>query len=738
MNLPLYNLPSNISRFNPETYLPKENLQFDNTIIVPSDGSIQEAIDSANSGDTILIEPGKYEEEIRIVNWELEDVENLTIRGMSDDPSETVIKGSILFYGIDVEMSHLTVKGFDADKEGDRNIAGVNIANCKGKLHNVVVTEGLDGIGIVLQVGADLELDKSLIHHNSEAGVWLRSYENVQISQTTFADNGKYGLWVPGTDIGYFTAYVNNSLFVGHERAAIVAGGEKTVVVNYSGFFDNGTRKVGRVREEGYILTRDPLFINREEGNYHLQKDSPAIDAGDPSVFDSDETYADLGVYYYEHTDNHPPTPGESETIVVNPGESIQEAIDKADSNDEVLVKLGTYTTDYSILMKKGVTLKSEENEGELPEIKLVDPVLYNEVFVLVGADESVVSGMKFTGGKVLLPWVENMLIENINVIKPDDIGRTPAITFYDSSKNKIRKSRIKSRARGITLGSGSDNQLEFNIFHIDSDFYNPFSSNYNYGMSNYGDNNSILNCTIYLDETPSSRFEPADRVVGIYNKSKNTLVKNTVISHAYFDGLYDYSIESTEPITVIYSDLEYPVNANVEFGEGSFSANPLFANPKEGDFRPRTGSPLIDAGDPESPRDEYDSRVEIGAVSYDPDNPPFPNRLFFPLIMVPERENSPEPNDPYWHYQWGYEALKSSAKDHGNAGKDEYFGWGIVDAEGVLKALDEISMQEIEKSGYPDRKNFITKPSDITPEIMASPQFLDTDESLIEEKALP
>ena len=51
---------------------------------------------------------------------------------------------------------------------------------------------------------------------------------------------------------------------------------------------------------EGNINT-DPLFSDPENGNYHLQWDSPCIDAGDPSSpYDPDGTIADMGAYYYD------------------------------------------------------------------------------------------------------------------------------------------------------------------------------------------------------------------------------------------------------------------------------------------------------------------------------------------------------------------------------------------------------------------------------------------------------
>ena len=55
---------------------------------------------------------------------------------------------------------------------------------------------------------------------------------------------------------------------------------------------------------EGNIIGENPLFVNIDEGDYHLTADSPCIDAGDPdSPEDPDGTRADMGAYYFHQRD---------------------------------------------------------------------------------------------------------------------------------------------------------------------------------------------------------------------------------------------------------------------------------------------------------------------------------------------------------------------------------------------------------------------------------------------------
>jgi len=53
-------------------------------------------------------------------------------------------------------------------------------------------------------------------------------------------------------------------------------------------------------------IFEDPLFVDADNGDYHLTEDSPCIDAGDPaSDEDPDGTTADMGMYYFHQ--NLPP-----------------------------------------------------------------------------------------------------------------------------------------------------------------------------------------------------------------------------------------------------------------------------------------------------------------------------------------------------------------------------------------------------------------------------------------------
>jgi predicted outer membrane repeat protein len=52
-----------------------------------------------------------------------------------------------------------------------------------------------------------------------------------------------------------------------------------------------------------FNIQADPLFVDPENGDYHLTENSPCIDAGDPNLpLDPDSTLADMGAFYFDQS----------------------------------------------------------------------------------------------------------------------------------------------------------------------------------------------------------------------------------------------------------------------------------------------------------------------------------------------------------------------------------------------------------------------------------------------------
>ncbi len=94
-------------------------------------------------------------------------------------------------------------------------------------------------------------------------------------------------------------------------------------------------------------------------------------------------------------------------------------------------------------------------------------------------------------------------------------------------------------------------------------------------------------------------------------------------VLNSFFLGLYEPIIGGNANDLYLgysgfYGSLSVPPFApNVEIGEGVFEANPMFVDSEIGDFHLLPDSPLIDAGDPESPLDPDGTITDIGVFYY-------------------------------------------------------------------------------------------------------------------------
>jgi hypothetical protein len=69
-----------------------------------------------------------------------------------------------------------------------------------------------------------------------------------------------------------------------------------TSKIKYNNVWNNGRNYINTTPDSTNISV-DPMLFDEENEDYHLQKFSPLIDAGDPSILDKDSSRSDIGVY---------------------------------------------------------------------------------------------------------------------------------------------------------------------------------------------------------------------------------------------------------------------------------------------------------------------------------------------------------------------------------------------------------------------------------------------------------
>ena len=331
------------------TAVPVSNLRAD-IIEVPDDQeTIQRGINAAGAGDTVLVYPGEYEENIDfggrnivvgslylttgdeayidstiidgggggpVVHFHRGESPDARLTGFTIQGGTGYASGNSTFGGgihnwvqSNATLDHLIIRYCRADNGGgiycqdtnNQRISHVTVYDCNGA----------NGAGIrVLRGSADF--DHVSVHHCTATSVgggfqiiWAATARltNVTISENE-AQRGK-GIYISAVQDENTDSYAdlvntivwgngnNNIYFYGsYETCRMsfsycdIEGGIDDIVTNNNGEIDWGD---GNIDE-------DPSFVDPGEDDFHLTEDSPCINTGDPeSPEDPDGSRADMG-----------------------------------------------------------------------------------------------------------------------------------------------------------------------------------------------------------------------------------------------------------------------------------------------------------------------------------------------------------------------------------------------------------------------------------------------------------
>jgi len=160
-------------------------------IFVQSGESIQAAVNSAASGDVIIVKPGTYTENIKVT------LHNLVIKSESGNPANTIIIAKDPAADVfSIESSKVTISGFKI-MESKNDHAGIYMYQCK----NCTVENNRllnNTVGVYLK-----NSEYNLIHGNligkGEKGIDIEQSSYNTISQNRASKN-RYGFYLPNSE----------------------------------------------------------------------------------------------------------------------------------------------------------------------------------------------------------------------------------------------------------------------------------------------------------------------------------------------------------------------------------------------------------------------------------------------------------------------------------------------------------------------------------------------------------
>jgi len=148
---------------------------------------VQEAINHANSGDTILVNKGIYYENIVI---------NKSVSLVGEDRDYTIIEGKgfgnvISLIGKSISITGFTI-GYSGNKIGD---SGINLQNSRdSSISNNKIMNNRDGIGIY--ASSFNVISDNVIYSNSNYGIGLFLSSANVISSNSISLNSYYGIYL--------------------------------------------------------------------------------------------------------------------------------------------------------------------------------------------------------------------------------------------------------------------------------------------------------------------------------------------------------------------------------------------------------------------------------------------------------------------------------------------------------------------------------------------------------------
>lgn len=326
------------------------------TIYVPGDyPTIQAGINAASNGDTVLVAEGTYYENIdffgkRIVLKSENGAEATIIEiGTTDIPVVSfhngedrssmirgfTISGDLSYWGIHCVSASPTIYnniiinhevgirvqwgsplirkndiGYCDHSDIDPRKGGGIFAEYLSSAvidSNVIHHNGGDvAAAMVISFGSEVLIERNLIYSNVATdyigGLVLDNCQGIDLLNNTVVKNS-----APPTYLGSITFHtgnyiniVNNICSFNDEWGILDYGGNSNVTVDLNDTYENLAGDVGGISPGPGSIFQDPLFVDFDNDDYHLQASSPCIDAGDPnSPLDPDGTIADMGAFYY-------------------------------------------------------------------------------------------------------------------------------------------------------------------------------------------------------------------------------------------------------------------------------------------------------------------------------------------------------------------------------------------------------------------------------------------------------
>lgn len=235
------------------------------TISVPQDYStIGQAMEVGQSGDTILVAAGTYNEKFSVKSG---------VKVIGAGATTTTIRGDglgvVVYVGGSAELSGFTVTNSGTDNWD----AGIWVDNASGVISKNIVTGNTKGIVLYCfsPCATEPRIVNNVIYGNTSVGLFVHDGVASIINNTI--TNNFSGIAVDRAGITILNNNVTGNSFEG------INGGNVSLTLDYNNFWNNGQNYSGATAGANDISI-DPLYVSPSANDYHINSYSTLIDRG--------------------------------------------------------------------------------------------------------------------------------------------------------------------------------------------------------------------------------------------------------------------------------------------------------------------------------------------------------------------------------------------------------------------------------------------------------------------------